>query len=86
LPSPEVEVLERVVGRSGSAATEESESQPTRWEVVVGLSALVALICSVDRAAMSVALGPMGELRAAPVLANGCLVSIVDPANSSTVT
>ncbi len=31
------------------------------WKTVVGLSALLAMICSVDRAAMSVALGPMGE-------------------------
>lgn len=33
----------------------------TTWQTVVALSALVAVICSVDRAAMSVALGPMGE-------------------------
>jgi hypothetical protein len=61
LPSPEVEVLERAVERStAAAAAEEEAATPARWELVVGLSALVALICSVDRAAMSVALGPMG--------------------------
>lgn len=32
----------------------------TQWQTVVALSALVVVICSVDRAAMSVALGPMG--------------------------
>ena len=63
LPSPEVEVLERAVRGDRSGAAAEEEATPTRWELVVGLSALVALICSVDRAAMSVALGPMGEHR-----------------------
>jgi hypothetical protein len=33
----------------------------TRWYTVVGLSALAALICSVDRAAISVAILPMSE-------------------------
>ena len=60
LPAPEVEVLERAVELSTASA--EEAATPARWELVVGLSALVALICSVDRAAMSVALGPMGAL------------------------
>ena len=32
-----------------------------RWYTVIGLSALAALICSVDRAAISVAILPMSE-------------------------
>ena len=54
LPTPEVEVLDPLPAETEAAT-------PTSWQLVVGLSALVALICSVDRAAMSVALGPMGK-------------------------
>ena len=49
LPGAPAEVLQPA-GLQGS----------TSWQQVVGLCALVAVICSVDRAAMSVALGPMG--------------------------
>ena len=41
--------------------TKQSSDQAANWQAVVGLSALLAMICSVDRAAMSVALGPMGD-------------------------
>lgn len=37
----------------------QSEEGGENWPVMVGLSALVALICSVDRSAMSVAILPM---------------------------
>ncbi len=39
----------------------DSASDAAGWQMVVGLSALLAMICSVDRAAMSVALSPMGS-------------------------
>ena len=35
------------------------EDKVASWRVLVGLSTLVALVCSIDRAAMSVALLPM---------------------------
>jgi ACS family sodium-dependent inorganic phosphate cotransporter len=43
------------------AEAEAEQESDANWKAVVGLSALLAMICSVDRAAMSVALGPMGE-------------------------
>lgn len=49
----EVEVLAPLAGERGGT---------NNWQQVVGLCAMVAVICSVDRAAMSVALGPMGAL------------------------
>lgn len=54
---PEPEVLEPEV----VPADDEGELAAD-WKMVVGLSALLAMICSVDRAAMSVALGPMVRL------------------------
>jgi hypothetical protein len=39
----------------------DSRPADNRWYTVVGLSALAALICSVDRAAISVAILPMSE-------------------------
>lgn len=37
------------------------EASDSRWPTVVALSTLVALVCSIDRAAMSVAILPMAE-------------------------
>ena len=51
---PEPEVLEPEV-----LPAQEQGEEAGDWKAVVGLSALLAMICSVDRAAMSVALGPM---------------------------
>lgn len=45
-------------GLAGRLAVSEPDRQ---WITVVGLSALVALICSVDRAAISVAILPMSQ-------------------------
>ena len=52
-------IPERVVLEPEVLPAEEDSEQAADWKAVVGLSALLAMICSVDRAAMSVALGPM---------------------------
>lgn len=54
IPEPEVVEAELVPAR-------QEDEQAADWKMVVGLSALLAMICSVDRAAMSVALGPMAS-------------------------
>lgn len=46
------------VSEAASSSTAESS---TAWYAAVGLSAMAALICSVDRAAISVAILPMSE-------------------------
>lgn len=68
-PKPEAQVAviepelipEPVVLEPEVLPAEEQGEEAGDWKAVVGLSALLAMICSVDRAAMSVALGPMGE-------------------------
>jgi hypothetical protein len=52
-------IPERVVLEPEVLPAEEKGEQAADWKAVVGLSALLAMVCSVDRAAMSVALGPM---------------------------
>lgn len=40
----------------------EAAASQDDWKTVVAMSAMLCMICSVDRAAMSVAMGPMGDL------------------------
>lgn len=73
-PKPEAQVAviepelipEPVVLEPEVLPAQEQGEEAGDWKAVVGLSALLAMICSVDRAAMSVALGPMVRCRSVP--------------------
>jgi len=58
----EPEVLSPVASSIAVPATLPQGNTADDWKTVVALSAAIAMICSVDRAAMSVALGPMGDI------------------------
>lgn len=58
----EAEVLPPVAASTAVPAVAPSGEAAEDWKAVVALSAAIAMICSVDRAAMSVALGPMGDI------------------------
>lgn len=58
----EAEVLPPVAASTTVPAVAPSGEAAEDWKAVVALSAAIAMICSVDRAAMSVALGPMGDI------------------------
>lgn len=52
-------VLSTSTGVVPAAAAASSKDD---WKVVVAMSSMLCMICSVDRAAMSVAMGPMGDI------------------------
>ena len=58
----EAEVFSPVTASTAVPAVAPSGEAAEDWKAVVALSAAIAMICSVDRAAMSVALGPMGDI------------------------
>jgi hypothetical protein len=61
-PSPHDAAAAAGPSQQQEAPALQQQQQPTtQWYTVVGLSALVALICSVDRAAISVTILPMSE-------------------------
>lgn len=51
-----------VSAATGVAPAAAAASRKDDWKIVVAMSSMLCMICSVDRAAMSVAMGPMGDI------------------------